>query len=277
MVGAELRRLREASGITREAAGDRIRGSESKISRIELGRVSFKVRDVEDLLTLYGLPEPDPERDRLMELTRDANKPAWWRKYGDLVPSWFESYVGMESSASQIRTYEAQLVPGLLQTKDYARAVVSTLSPRAAAAEVEHKVELRMKRQRLVLDRESPPTLWVVVDEAALRRPIGGAAVQRAQLEVLVEANARPNITIQVMSFELGAHPAMTGSFSILRFPEEDLGDDIYVELMTRALYLDRQEEVDAYAEVMERLTLGAHPHTQTPEIIERILKELPC
>jgi hypothetical protein len=275
LVGAELRRLREASGITRDAAGYAIRSSESKISRMELGRVSFKLRDVADLLAMYGLPERDPERERVLALAKQANAPAWWREYGDLVQSWFDNYIGLESSASMIRTYEAQVIPGLLQTLDYARAVVETAIPNAPTHQVERRIELRHTRQELVLHREEPPTLWAVVDEAALRRPIGGNAVLRAQLEALVEATEAPNIKIQIMPLRKGVHPALTGAFTILRFPEDDLTDVIYLELVTRALYLDRPDEVDAYTETMERLCVDAYQPSQTADLLLTMLKEL--
>jgi transcriptional regulator with XRE-family HTH domain len=275
VVGAALRRLREERGITREQAGYEIRSSESKISRMELGRVSFRPRDVADLLTLYGVAEEDPERERLLGLVREANAPGWWHQYGDAVQSWFQPYVGLESAASVIRTYESQVVPGLLQTRDYARAVVRALTQRATPAEVERHVELRMARQQRVLHRDPPPTLWAVVDEAALRRPIGGVPVLRHQLATLVEAARGPNVKIQILPFDAGGHTALTGAFTILRFPEHDLSDVIYLELLTSALYLDRRQDVDSYAEAMERLCLQAREPDQSAEFLESLLKEL--
>ena len=275
VVGAQLRRLREARGISREQAGYEIRSSESKISRMELGRVSFRLRDVADLLTLYGVAEDDPERERLLGLVREANAPGWWHQFGDLMPSWFQPYVGLESAASVIRTYECQAIPGLLQTRDYARAVVKSLAPGATAAEVERRVELRATRQRQVLHRDPAPVLWAVIDEAALHRPIGGVSVLREQLTALVEAAQEPNIKIQLLPFEVGGHAGLTGSFTILRFPEQDLSDVIYVELLTSGLFLDRSHDVDTYAEAMERLCLQAREPDQTASIIESILKEL--
>jgi transcriptional regulator with XRE-family HTH domain len=275
VVGAQLRRLREAKGITREQAGYEIRSSESKISRMELGRVSFRLRDVADLLTLYGVAEDDPERERLLGLVREANAPGWWHQFGDLMPSWFQPYVGLESAASVIRTYECQAIPGLLQTRDYARAAIKSLAPGASAAEVERRVDLRATRQRQVLHREPAPTLWAVIDEAALHRPIGGVQVLRDQLTALIEATRQPNIKIQLLPFEVGGHAGLTGSFTILRFPEQDLSDVIYVELLTSGLFLDRGHDVDTYAEAMERLCLQAREPEQTAGIIESILKEL--
>ncbi|MGH3926320.1 MAG: helix-turn-helix domain-containing protein, partial [Pseudonocardiaceae bacterium] len=184
LLGAQLRRLREAMGLTREAAGYTIRASESKMSRLELGRVSFKERDVADLLILYGVTDAD-ERDSLLSLARQANEPGWWHRYSDLLPSWFQAYVGLEEAASRIRTYEVQLVPGLLQTEEYARAVTAQGLETKSPEEVDRWVSLRMRRQRL-LTRAGAPRLWAVVDEAALRRPIGGRDVMRGQLEHLI-------------------------------------------------------------------------------------------
>jgi hypothetical protein len=275
LVGAQLRRLREERGITREQAGYEIRSSESKISRMELGRVSFRPRDVADLLTFYGIPQQDPERDRLLALVRQANAPGWWHRYGDVLPSWFQPYVGLESAASLIRTYEVQFVPGLLQTPEYARAVVHLGHGRSSAAEIDRRVDLRLTRQQ-ILRGDRAPRLWAVVDEAVLRRPIGGYAVLRAQLEALVEATRQPNVQIQIMPFQAGGHAAMGGGFTILRFPEEDLSNVVYLELLTSALYLDRPHDVDAYGEAMERLCMEARRPDQTGDFIETILKELP-
>jgi Domain of unknown function (DUF5753)/Helix-turn-helix domain len=273
LLGTQLRRLREAKGVTREDAGWEIRGSESKISRMELGRVGFKERDVADLLTLYGVHDPT-ERDALLNLARQANNPGWWHRYSDVLPTWFQSYLGLESSAALIRTYEVQFVPGLLQTPDYARAVIQLDHSDAPTAEIERRVDLRMDRQKL-LTRPEPPLLWVVVDEAALRRPIGGRQVMRGQIESLIEETSRPNIRLQVIPFDAGGHAAAGGAFTILRFADEELPDVIYVEQLTSALYLDKREDSDHYAGAMERLCVEAEPPTRTAEILTDILKDL--
>jgi hypothetical protein len=273
LLGAHLRRMREARGISREDAGWEIRSSESKISRMELGRVSFKERDVADLLALYGLDD-DVERSRLLALARDANAPGWWHRYGDVLPGWFQSYLGLEAAASLIRTYEVQFVPGLLQTEDYARAVVRLGHGTESAEQVERRVLLRMTRQK-VLARPAPPQLWAVVDEAVLRRPIGGAKVMRAQIEALAAAARSPNIRLQVIAFHAGGHAAAGGAFSILRFPDQDLPDIVYVEQLTSALYLDKREDVDYYAAAMERLCVEADTPARTPGILEEILRDL--
>jgi hypothetical protein len=273
LLGAHLRRLREAQGVTREDAGWEIRSSESKISRMELGRVGFKERDVADLLTLYGLDD-DEERTRLLALARDANNPGWWHRFGDVLPNWFQSYLGLEAAAALIRTYEVQFVPGLLQTKEYARAVVLLGHGRAKSDEIDRRVELRMARQQ-VLTRPDAPKLWVVVDEAALRRPIGGLDIMRGQVDALLEANTLPNVRLQVIPFNAGGHAAAGGAFTILRFPDQDLPDVVYIEQLTSALYLDKRDDVDLYAEAMERLCVEARPPTETQKVLEEIRRDL--
>jgi hypothetical protein len=274
-LGNQLRALREANGVTREAAGWEIRASESKISRMELGRVGFKERDVADLLTLYGVTDEN-EREALLTLAREANTPGWWHRYSDVMPSWFQSYLGLESAAALIRTYEVQFVPGLLQTPAYARAVILLGHSDASTADVQRRVQLRINRQR-VLERAAPsaPDLWVVVDEAALRRPIGGPAVMREQIQSLIEHSLLPNVRLQIIPFLAGGHAAAGGAFTILRFPEDELPDVVYVEQLTSALYLDKQEDRDQYAVAMERLCIEAEPPTRTVEILEKILQEI--
>ncbi|MGH8793289.1 MAG: helix-turn-helix domain-containing protein [Stackebrandtia sp.] len=273
LLGAHLRRLREAQGVTRADAGWEIRASESKISRLELGRVSFKERDVEDLLSLYNVDDDD-ERQQLLVLAREANTPGWWHRFGDVLPSWFQSYLGLEATAALIRTYELQFVPGLLQTKEYARAVVLLGYGHISPQEVERRVELRASRQKL-LKRAEPAKLWAVVDESALRRPLGGRAVMRAQLKHLLEQAKRPNVRLQVIPFHSGGHSAAGGAFTVLRFPDQELPDVVYIEHLNSALYLDKRDDVDLYVAAMESLCVQAETPDRTPEIIEGILKEL--
>jgi transcriptional regulator with XRE-family HTH domain len=273
LLGARLRRLRETRKLSREEAGYEIRASESKISRLELGRVSFKTRDVADLLTLYGV-EDESERARLLELARDASTPGWWHPYTDVLPSWFLNYLDLEATAALIRSYEAQLVPGLLQTRDYARAVVQLGYGDADPEETERRVNVRMTRQQL-LTRPNPPQLWVVVDEAALRRPIGGTKVLYAQIEALIEAMVLPNVRLQVVPFKAGGHAAVGGAFSILRFPDADLLDVVYIEQLTGALYLDKREDVDHYTVAMDHLCIEAPPPMQTAKLLTDVLAEL--
>ena len=272
LLGAQLRRLRESRSITREAAGYEIRSSESKISRMELGRVGFKERDVADLLTLYGVGD-DEERVSLLALAREANTPGWWHRYGDVLPNWFQSYVGLEAAATMIRTYEIQFVPGLLQTEDYARAVVMLGHGAAPSDEIEQRVRLRIARQQ-VLSRPDTPRLWAVLDEAALRRPMGGPKVMGGQIEALIEATKLPNITLQIVPFSAGGHAAAGGAFSILRFPDRDLPDVVYAEQLTSALYLDKREDVDDYTVAMDRLCIEAEPPAATAGILASILDD---
>jgi transcriptional regulator with XRE-family HTH domain len=271
-LGGHLRRLREASGITREAAGDAIRASSSKISRLELGRVSSKERDVADLITLYGITDAE-EREILLTLARQANAPGWWREYGDVLPNWFETYLGLEQAASVIRTYEPQLVPGLLQTEDYARAIMLLRHLHTSHGEIERRVALRMTRQAF-LSQPAAPDLWVALDEAALRRPLGDPKVQQAQLLHLIEMAQRPNITLQIVPFDVGAHAAAGGPFTILRFSEPDLPDIVYLEHLTNALYLDKKRDIVEYLAIMDNLCIQAESPTDTLSLLRKVINE---
>ncbi|MDI6103112.1 helix-turn-helix transcriptional regulator [Actinoplanes sp. NEAU-A12] len=273
LLGSQLRKLRESRGITREAAGYEIRASGSKISRMELGRVSFKERDVADLLSMYGVID-SAERDALIGLARQANNPGWWQHFGDVLPNWFQAYLGLEAAASLIRTYEIQFVPGLLQTPDYARAVIMLGHAGASAEEINRRVGLRLQRQQ-ILTRSGGPQLWAVIDEAVLRRPIGGVDVMRAQIESLIEASKLPGVRLQIIPFQAGGHAAAGGPFAILRFPEPELPDVVYVEQLTSAIYLDKREDVDHYAMAMERVCIDAEPPNDTPEILGKLLNEV--
>ncbi|MFI6323184.1 helix-turn-helix domain-containing protein [Nonomuraea sp. NPDC050556] len=272
LLGSQLRRLRETKGVTREEAGHLIRGSESKISRMELGRVGFKERDVADLLTLYEVID-EQARAAVLDLVDRANEPGWWHRFNDVLPGWFQAYVGLEEAAARIRTYEVQFVPGLLQTKEYAKAVITAGSAGLGSEEIARRVDLRLERQRL-LDRPDGPIFWAVIDEAALRRPIGGGEVMRAQVEHLIDLMRQPRITIQVMPFSFGGHSAEGGAFSILRFPDRELPDVVYVEQLASALYLDKREEVDRYSEVMERLCAVSTTPVETVELLRTIAEE---
>jgi transcriptional regulator with XRE-family HTH domain len=272
LLGAQLRRLREGQRITLEDAGKRIRASHSKISRLETGRVGFKDRDIADLLTLYGVTDEE-EREALRALARRANAPGWWHDYSDVLPHWFEAYVGLEEVATQIRAYEVQFVPGLMQTEDYARAVTLLGHDGEPARDIERRVRLRIARQS-VLDREDPPNVWAVIDEAVLRRPAGSPEIMHGQLKHLAEVGQRPNVTIQIIPFQAGGHAAAGGPFSILRFAEPDLPDIVYLEQLTSALYLDKTETVDSYLRVMERICMEAATPADSAEIIADLLAD---
>jgi transcriptional regulator with XRE-family HTH domain len=270
LLGSQLRELREAAGVSPDRAGYEIRGSRSKISRLEHGRVGFKQRDVEDLLTLYGVTDAE-RRDYMVLLAQQSNNQGWWAKYDDVLPDWFETYVGLEQATSLIRTYELQFVPGLLQTEDYARAVTMLGHRSAPAEEIERRVSLRLKRQQLLAGPQ--PRVWAVIDESALRRPLGGRDVMRAQLRHLLEVAELPQVTLQLMPFELGGHSAAGGSFAILRFAEPDLPDIVYIEQLTGALYLDRREEIDHYREVMNSLSAEAETPADSARLLRRIIR----
>ena len=272
LVGSQLRRLREASGVTREEAAYAIRGSEAKMSRIESGRVGFKPRDVADLLTMYGLTEGSA-RDVVLSLAEQANEQGWWHRYSDTMPDWFSTYVGLEQAATIIRSYEAQYVPGLLQTEAYAKAVVE-LGEAVRPDEVTKRVELRMHRQQL-LYTPKPPEYWAVIDEAVLRRNLGGRQVMRDQLDHIVQASNRPNITVQVVPFERSDVAAVGGPFTLLRFAEPDLPDIVYLEQLNSALYLNKDVDVMNYLQIINRLAAGALTPQRSAELIASVRDKL--
>ncbi|MFF7210956.1 helix-turn-helix domain-containing protein [Streptomyces sp. NPDC008238] len=274
LLGSQLRRLREAQGITREAAGYSIRASESKISRMELGRVSFKERDVADLLTLYGITD-DAERTGLLGLVREANVAGWWHGFGDVLPQWFQTYVGLEESASVIRSFETQFVHGLLQADEYTRAVIELGHPDAPADEVERRLDLRHKRQKL-LGSELAPEIVAVMDEAVVLRRFGGREVMRAQVAHLAEVSEHPHVTVQLLPLEFTGYSAgASGTFTQLTFPESDVPDVVYVEQLTGAMYIDKREEVDQYRVVMAKLRADCLSPEATRDRLNAVLRDI--
>jgi transcriptional regulator with XRE-family HTH domain len=269
LLGSQLRRLREGRGISAQDAARSIRGSESKISRIELGRNAVREIDVADLLTLYGVTDPE-EREQLLTLASQANRPGWWYRYNDILPSWFQAYIGLEEAAASIRVYEPQFIPGLLQTEDYAAAVLALGD--IPAVETERHVILRKERQRRFASGEL--RLWAILDEEALRRPIAGPAVMRDQLSSLLKASESSNLTLQVTRRGTGGHLAPSG-FSILRFADPTMQDIVYVEQLTSALYLDKRQEVDRYLLAMERMSFVSAQPRESAELVRSILTEL--
>lgn len=276
LLGHELRQYREARGISREAAGEKIRASASKISRMELGRVGFKLRDVEDLLKLYGVTD----RARMkayLEVARESNKPGWWKQYGDSLHKWFVRYVGFEEAADYIRIYESQFIPGLLQTKAYVQEIIT--SGGEPDDVVEQRVDARLQRQKR-LETDTDMRMWVILDEAAVRRPIGGREngreIMRGQLERLIElAEDYDNITLQIVPFSAGAHAAEAGSFTLLRYSEFELADLLYLEQLTDAEIVDRRNVVEAYTKAMTRLSVAAATPDETLEMLREMLKDL--
>ncbi|MFF7155951.1 Scr1 family TA system antitoxin-like transcriptional regulator [Streptomyces sp. NPDC008139] len=273
LLGAQLRRLRESKGITRELAGYSIRASESKISRMELGRVSFKERDVADLLTLYEVTD-DAERAAMLGLVREANAAGWWHGYGEVMPTWFQTYVGLEESAALIRTFEVQFVHGLLQTEDYIRSVIRLGHPEAAVPWVERRVGLRLERQKLLVSEQAPHFV-AVMDEGALRRPFGGRQVMIDQVRHILEAAERPNVDVRILPFATGGHAAGGGAFTLLSFPESDLPDLVYLEQLTGALYIDKPDEVVEYQKAMNALSDVALTPTASLDWLNSFQREL--
>jgi transcriptional regulator with XRE-family HTH domain len=267
----ELRRLRESARLTCEEVAERLECSASKISRVETGRVSVSPRDVRDMLEIYGVPEA--ERESLVQLARDSRQKGWWQAYGDTIEPHFATYLGLESAASEIRIYEVSLMPGLVQTEDYARTVISAGMVSSTREEIERKVRLRMARQEL--SKADPPRVWFVLDEAALRRQVGGPGVMRMQLEYLLEVASLPNVAMQVIPFGGGAHPAMGRPFVILVFPERIDPDVVYLEDLTSALYVEDVFEVDRYNVFFNHLRATALSFDDSKALITSILKEM--
>jgi transcriptional regulator with XRE-family HTH domain len=272
LLGSQLRRFREAAGVTSEQAGFEIRASRSKISRLENGRVRLRSRDLSDLLTLYGVTD-EGVRSKFIALAGQANTPDWWARYSDVLPGWFEAYLGLEAAATTIRSFEAQFVHGLFQTEDYARAVTRLGHKTAPADEIERRVAVRLQRQGL-LGRPDPPRIWSVMDEAVLRRPVGGPAVMRAQFQHLIEVAEVPQVTLQVVPFASGGHAGESGSFTVLRFEERDLPDVVYLEQLTGAIYLDQRPDVEHYLEAADELSSAALTPDGTRQFIEQVAQE---
>jgi transcriptional regulator with XRE-family HTH domain len=272
-LGVQLRRLREASQVSVADAAEAIRATHSKISRLERGRSGVKQRDVADLLSLYGVTD-EAQREEVLEMARQGNATGWWQQYSDILPRWFELYVGLEKAASVLRIYEVQFVHGLLQTEDYARAVILIRYAHEPAEEIDRRVSVRMRRQQL-LTQPGAPEAWVVLDEAALRRSPAAPAVMRGQLEHLLQVADLPNVTLQIVPFGAGPHAAAGGPFTILRFPEPDLPDLVYLEQLNSALYLDHPDDVMDYVAVMNRLCVQAETGTASKDLLRALLKQI--
>ncbi|MGH3887406.1 MAG: DUF5753 domain-containing protein [Pseudonocardiaceae bacterium] len=272
LLGSRLRRLREAAEISRAEAGYTIRSSESKISRLELGRVSFKERDVTDLLTMYGVTDT-VQRATFVELVTRSNEPGWWHRYTDLVADWFQDYLGLEESAVRIRTCEQVFVPGLLQTEDYAKAIATHGWSPLAGQSVQRQVTVRMRRQALLAGPDAPK-LWAVIDESVLHRLIGGRRVMLAQIEHLLELTKRHNVTVQVVPYQFSGYAA-EGSFTMLRFAQPELPDVVYIEHLSGALYLDKRSDTELYARVFDRLTVDAKTPDHTRQLLAKARVEI--
>jgi Domain of unknown function (DUF5753)/Helix-turn-helix domain len=272
MLGGQLRRHREAAGISPDDAGYHIRASRAKIGRLETGRARCKERDVLDLLALYGVGDAETVAG-LLALVSQARAQDWWAGFSDVLPSWFEPYLGMEHSASVIRAFDLQFVCGLFQTVDYARAVTVLGHRSAGVVEIERRVAVRVKRQEL-LAAADPPRIWAVLDEAVLRRPVGGTAVMRGQVRRLLEVAEMPAVTLQVLPFSAGGHDA-GGTFTILRFAEPGVPDVVYVEQLTGATYVDKPDGVEHHLDVMNRLSAAALAPAETAGFLAGMLREM--
>ncbi|MET7904694.1 helix-turn-helix transcriptional regulator [Streptomyces sp. NPDC005355] len=273
VLGKRLQDLREKAGLSFEQAGRALDVTHATIRRMEKAEVGLKLPYVEKLLRTYGVSDPE-EVEGFLALAREANKNGWWHRFRDVLPDWFNTFVSLEVEANLIRAYEPHYIPGLLQSEDYARAVLRAGMPHAPETEIERNVALRMERQAL-LTREDPPMLWVVMDETVLRRPIGGTETMRAQIARLIEVAEVPHIRLQVMPFDAGPHPAMYGPFHIFRFPIPELPDIAYTETLVSGSYFDQRDDVSAFLEALDRMCAQAAPAQTTQAILSRIRKEI--
>lgn len=273
VLSRRLRELREKAGMSREMAADLLHVAPATVRRMETAEVALKIPYMQLLLPAYGVPEEDVEA--FLHLADEANRPGWWQRYHDILPDWFSGYVSLEESAKTIRSYEPHFVPGLLQTEDYAREVLSTGSVgRHAPEHVERHVALRLERQAL-LRRSDAPTFWVVMDETVLLRPVGSARLMRAQLDRLLEATEQPNVTLQVAELAAGHHPGTYSPFVLFRFAVPEVPDMVYVEYLTGALYLDRSDEVTEHKEALDRMVAHAESARRSREILRRYRREM--
>jgi transcriptional regulator with XRE-family HTH domain len=273
VLGKRLADLRERAGLGYEQAARTLDVTHATVRRMEKAEVGLKLPYVEKLLAVYGVTDPD-EVEGFLTLVREANRPGWWHRYRDVLPEWFSAFVSLEGEAQVIRAYEPHYVPGLLQTEDYARAVLRAGSPHAPADAVDRALALRLERQAL-LTREAPPLLWVVIDETVLRRPIGGPDVMRAQVDRLVEACSMPHVRLQVMPFAAGPHPAMYGPFHIFRFEIQELPDMVCAESLVGAVYFDERDDVSTFLEALDRMCAQAAPAHSTEAFLGRVRKEI--
>ncbi|MDT0449202.1 helix-turn-helix domain-containing protein [Streptomyces hesseae] len=273
VLGKRLQHLRERAGLSYEEAGRALDVTHATVRRMEKAEVGLKIPYVEKLLHVYGVLDA-AEIEGFLGLTREANRPGWWHRFRDVLPEWFSAFVSLEGEANLIRAYEPHYVPGLLQTEEYARAVLRAGMPHAREADIERAVTVRRERQGL-LTKDGAPLLWVVMDETVLRRPIGGPDVMRAQVDRLVEATDMPNVRLQLMPFAAGPHPAMYGPFHIFRFPLQELPDIAYAENLVGASYFDQRDDVSSFLEALDRMCAQAAPAHTTKAILGGIRKEI--
>ncbi|KAB1147178.1 helix-turn-helix domain-containing protein [Streptomyces luteolifulvus] len=269
-LGQELRRLRELKGMTAEEVAERLLVSQSKISRLENGRRSISQRDVRDLCGVY---EVEDQRivESLMQMAKDSRQQGWWHAFGDIP---YSVYIGLETDAESLRVYEPQVVPGLLQTRQYAEAIIQGALPETSVTDIEKRVQVRLRRQDRIAAERDPLRLWVVLDEAALRRVVGSRQVMREQLEHVAEVSQQPHITVQVLPFEVGAHPGINGQYAILEFADAADSSVVYIEGVTSDLYLEKAHDVQKYTVMYEHLRAQALNVDQSRRLIEDVAKE---
>jgi transcriptional regulator with XRE-family HTH domain len=274
-LAAELRRLREASGRTHEDVAAALDWHRSKIGRIEGAQfVRLSLTDLRALLDLYGVTDDD-QRQSLITLGKEARERGWWHSYSDVLPNPHSVLIGLEAETYSIRAYQAQLVPGLLQTEDYMRAILRAgLMTASDRDEIDRFVEVRKARQGL-LTQEPPVALWAVLDEAVLRRRVGGADVMRAQIERLMEVSELPNVNVQVLRDDAGEHPGLEGSFMILSFTESD-PDAVYLDAATGGLYIEKAEDISHYSWVFDHVRAAALSPRDTVRFMQETLDDLP-
>ncbi|MEU3346673.1 helix-turn-helix transcriptional regulator [Streptomyces sp. NPDC006700] len=273
VLGRRLWDLREGAGLKREEAARILHVAPATVRRMEMAEVALKIPYLQLLLKAYGVS--DEEAEAFTRLAEEANQPGWWQRFHDILPGWFSMYVSLEGAAALIRSYEPHFVPGLLQTEDYARGVLkSGAVGQTSPEDIERHVALRMQRQAL-LTRPDAPRFWVVMDETALRRQVGGPEVMRAQMDRLLEAAKLPNVTLQVAPFSAGPHAGTYGPFVLFRFAMPELPDMVYSEYLTGAVYLDARQEVASHLEVMDRMAAQAATAHRTKEILRDFRKEL--
>jgi transcriptional regulator with XRE-family HTH domain len=272
-LAAELRRLRKESGLTREQVAQRIGCAPVTITRIETGQSGARVGEVSLMLEVYGIV--GEQREALLQVARDARKRGWWHPFSSTIPEWFQVYVGIEEEAASIRTYQSEVIPGLLQTSAYARATYLAEPTELSEEVIDRQVAVRIGRQKHLLEADDAPNMWIVLSEAALRRHVGGRATMREQLEHLVEVSRLPTVTLQVLAFESGAHPAMQGGFMILGFPEPADPDVVYVEYRTGSLYLEKPNEVDSYTLMFDHLRAQALGRDESRALLVQVAKEM--
>ncbi|GHB17886.1 helix-turn-helix domain-containing protein [Streptomyces chryseus] len=269
-LGQELRRLRELKGMTAEEVAERLLVSQSKISRLENGRRSISQRDVRDLCGVYDV-EDHRIVDSLMQMAKDSRQQGWWHAFGDIP---YSVYIGLETDAASLRVYDPQIVPGLLQTPRYAEALITGALPETAAGDVEKRVNVRLRRQERILTAEQPLRLWAVIDEAALRRVVGDRQLMREQLEHLVEQSQLPHVTVQILPFDMGAHPGISGHYAILEFPDAADSSVVYIEGVTSDLYLEKANDVQKYSVMYEHLRAQALNVEASRHFIANIAKD---